>query len=397
MSIPTTQECVDSAVAALESNLGQDVPLYSKSFLRALAVVLGMNNAQLYRFGVKRSKMVLALTASGDDLTNLGREYGIIRKPAVKALLEATWGTNNPVTLSKTTTWKSEDNGMYYFLLQDYTFATDGVFDIQVRAEFAGPDGELQNGSFITTDSAPAASGPSPNATISDIVEKGANEETDEELRIRILDEIQTVGGGSNLADYRTWAQRTPNVLRADPYTGKAPAVSGDPWDDSIPGERTVFIEATTSYDPDGIADAALLSLATDYINYDQETGERQPCLGSTDDTLYVESIYRTEVTFNVYGLVVDSASFLNCQADITAAIDTFVRSMHPFILGLDAEVFRNDTLTITSVSRVVQRVVQAYGGSVGLVEFIISGGSAGVSYRMNPGERLKAVVQYVS
>jgi len=397
MSIPTAQECVDSAIAALESNLLQDVPLYEKSFLRVLAVVLGMNNAELYRFGVKRSKMVLALTASGDDLTILGREYGIVRKPAVKALLQATWGTAAAVTLPKTTVWKSEDNGMYYFQLQDYTFPAGGSYIIQVRAEFPGPDGELENGSFLVTGSPPPNSGPAPTALTSGIVERGADEETDEELRLRILDEIQTVGGGSNLADYRTWAQRTPNVLRADPYTGTAPAVAGDPWNDSIPGERTVFIESTTTYHPDGLADGALLALATDYINYDQETGERQPCLGSTDDTLYVVSIYRTPVTFRVHGLDVDAASILACQADITEAIDTFVRSMRPFILGLDVEVFRNDTLTVTSVSRVVQRVVQAYGGSVGLVEFIISGGATSTSYPMAPGERLKAIVEYVS
>lgn len=392
MSIPTVQQCVDAAVAALESNLGQDVPSYDKSFLRILAVLIGMNNAELYRFGAQRAKQVLALTARNDDLTYLGREYGVIRKPEQRSeiFVSVPLPATGAGTIAKTDTMRCDANSMYYFPLDDYPFTgVDTSVVIRVRAEFAGSDGDLDAGTELYFSAAPENA--STTGTAQSVPLAGSDEETDDELRVRILDEVQTVGGGSNLADYRTWGQRTPNVYRVDPYTGS------EPWATSVPGERTVFVEATTAYDPDGLADAALLSLVTDYINYDQDTGLRQPCLGSTDDTLTVSSIVRNPAYFNIHNLQVEATRYYECQVAIQETLNELTYAMRPFIMGLDAEAFRNDTLTPSYASRHVQRVVQAYGGYVGTVDIGISYGVWLNSYEMMPGERLSAVVSYVS
>lgn len=397
MTIPTVQECVDSAVAAIESHLSQDVPTYDKSFLRVLSVVIGMTNAELYRFGVQRAKQVLALTAVGDDLTQLGYEYGIRRKQATKALLNVQIGLTGggAGSILRTDVLKSDENGMYYFPIQDYSFTIlDPYVFVDARAEFAGAQGNLTFPAPLLWNSTPEYASNAPNVYA--VTEVGTDEETDDELRIRILDEVQSVGGGSNMADYRTWGQRTPNVARVDPYTGKEAPYSSVPWDLSLPGERTCFIEATTSYDPDGVADATLLNLATDYINYDQDTGLRQPCLGSTDDTLYVRSITPVTMYYNIRNLsVTDPSKYYECQVAIEETLDELSRAMRPFILGLDAEAFRNDVMTPSLASRHVQRVVQAFGGSVGSVDIGISTSSWEQSYQMNPGERLRAEVYY--
>lgn len=387
MSVPTVQQSVDAAVAAIEANLGQDVPTYEKAFLRVIAVTIGMTNAEIYRFGVQRYKQVLALTARGDDLTDLGTEYGVIRKAEEKAVVEVSISLFSaaPGVIAKTDTLRSIDNELYYFPIDDYPFtALDTEVRVLARCEFAGAVGNLPYGSEMDFGYQPT------NASQFGIVESvetsGSDEETDDELRVRILDEVQSVGGGSNLADYRTWGQRAPNVRRIDPYTGR------DPWTTSEPGWRTVFVESTESYNPDGIADSALLEVAEEYVNYDQETGKRNPCLGSTDDTVVYVSITRVTAYFLIHNLKLDdTAKTLDCQNAINDTLDTLVRDMRAFLMGLDAEVFRKDVLTSSFIAREVQRVVQAFGGSVGTVDVGLAYGEWVQSYTLNPGERLKA------
>jgi uncharacterized phage protein gp47/JayE len=396
MSIPTTRQAIDSAVATIESNIGQTIPLYDKNFLHVLGVVVGMNNAELYRYGVQRVKQVLALTASGDDLTHLGLEYAVRRKPPYRAIINVL--VIVPLGLSgvirPTDVMRCEANGMYYFPIQEYpwTPADGGDVYIKVRAEFPGPEGNLEPSTRLNFNTTPENGTGFGFSTLDPIDLNGSDEETDDELRIRILDEIQTVGGGSNLADYRTWGQRTPNVLRVEPYSGSVP------WEDSLPGERTVFVESVSSYDPDGLADASLLAAVEQYINYDQDTGKRNPCLGSTDDTLTITSITRYSLYITIYGMTLDDvARTLACQQDVTSTLENLIYGVHPYLMGLDTEAFRNDVVTPSLIARHAQRVVQAYGGSLSRAEMSLSyGGVVLDSLTLDPGWRLKAVVNYV-
>lgn len=283
-------------------------------------------------------------------------------------------------------TWRSRDNGMYYFPLQGYELASNSI-RVSARAEFVGVEGELESPSILDITS--AIPGLNDIGVVWEVLEKGAQEETDDELRVRILDEIQTVGGGSNTADYRTWGQRTPNVYRVDPYSGSLP------WSSSLPGERTIFVEATTSYNAEGVADAALLASARAYILNNPDTGRRQPCLGSTDDTLDVLSITRNTAYFTVRGLTVSSTKLLACQTAVSDALNRMTYAMKPYIMGLDAEAFRNDVLSSTQASREVQRVVQAFGGYATNVQTGLEYGVSLDAYPLIPGERLKAVVAY--
>lgn len=386
MTVPTTQECVDSARAILESNLDQTSPLYDKAFLNALSVLIGMTKSELYLYGAERTRQMLALTATGDDLTTVAAEYGVIRKVAKKAVLSIrVYGDNStPVPLSAV--WRSRDNGMYYFLTQEYELDEYYVL-MNVRAEYAGVEGDLAFGSILDISS--TVPGLRDTASTHEVIERGAKEETDDELRVRLLDEIQTVGGGSNTADYRTWGQRTPNVYRVDPYSGSLP------WVDSLPGERTLFVESTAAYDSEGVADDALLTSVRAYVSYNPDTGREQPCLGSSDDTLDILSITRNTAYFTVRGLTVPSTKLLGCQTAVTEALNRMTYAMRPFILGLDAEAFRNDVLSSAQASREVQRVVQAFGGYVSSVRTGLEYGVDLNAYPLNPGERLKAAVAY--
>ena len=107
--------------------------------------------------------------------------------------------------------------------------------------------------------------------------------------------------GGGNAADYREWAQEVAGVTRAYPYSGKPVALLLE----SSPPDRTVYIEADTTIDPDGIAPQALLDEVRATITTDPVTGLARQPLGLTDSTLFVESISRTEFFVGISHLFV--------------------------------------------------------------------------------------------
>jgi hypothetical protein len=167
--------------------------------------------------------------------------------------------------------------------------------------------------------------------------------------------------------------------------------VRGASYATAKPGDRTVFIEADASLDPDGFADTTLLNSARDTINYDPATGEMRPPLGETNETLWVNSISRTNIFVEVAGLSVDSTQTGNAQADIETALTTYFASVKPYIDGLTAPADRNDLITRLTVSEVVQDALATYGGSATQVEIrLIPSGIAVPQYQLRPGELAK-------
>jgi uncharacterized phage protein gp47/JayE len=82
ITIPTTQEQKETNLANFESALNQSAPDNEKSFLRVASAVEALQFTALYKYGVDAVLQNLALTATGEDLENLGDEYGVSKKPA---------------------------------------------------------------------------------------------------------------------------------------------------------------------------------------------------------------------------------------------------------------------------------------------------------------------------
>lgn len=383
LNLPTTKEQFITNLANLESKLDKTSPLNDKAFLRVLAAVESNQFTGIYKYSGHLIKGALAITGVGNQLDRVGANYGVTRKAAEPAqftiTLPATTGTVIPVTVD----FVGDANGIRYSVDSAATAAA-GVATIQVTAKTTGTDGNL-NVSDTMTIGFPI-SGAQSQATITVITNTGANRETDDNYRIRILDQIRATPGGGNSADYRLWSQEVAGVARAYPFAGK-PVTSAL---SSAPPDRTVYVEATTAIDPDGIAPSSLLDEVRATITTDPTTGlSRQP-LGLTDDTLYVESIVRTTFFVTITSLVVDSSVEADCKSDIDDALDLYFRAVRPFVDGLDAPIDRNDSITDPKVSEVVQDVVASYGGNVSGVAFDISIGGSVSKYQLNPNELAK-------
>lgn len=389
--ILTTQQYIDRNIAIIESKLNQTVPSVDKAYNRVLAIVFGTIQTETVKLSVERALQCLALTASGQNLDDIGREYSIIRKPATAAVLRGTIPTTTSVTLPQTVSLIGDNNSVRYFPNSSYASVAN-IITADVTADELGVSGNLEVADTLQMNTQIAGS--STTMTVTSIITVGAEEESDDAYRQRILTEIRTVKGGGNSSDHRKWAEEVAGVFRAFPYSGLP---IDDPGTDA-PLDRTVYVEANTDIDSDGIAPPSLLTSVRDSINTDPETGLDRSPLGLNDDQLYVVSIYRNDVYFEVRGLDVPVSDEASVKSNIESALVVYARSVAPYIDGLDFEGDRNDVITDLVISSIVQSIVADVGGSASGVAFGFSPGVFIPAYTLAQGETLKSAgVTYVA
>lgn len=233
-----------------------------------------------------------------------------------------------------------------------------------------------------------------PNSTISFDAEMGAIEIvdgsfTDGDLGTLVKNDVIVVSGSSkNDGAYTVSSVHTTKiaVVEALPETessGLEITIRNSP----LPGDRTIYVESDDE-EADGIPTEALLDLVRVAVSADS-AGVGRPSLGDVDSTLYVEPITRTEIDIVIYSLVCDESQKTEIKAKVEEDLATYLKNVSPFILALDYEMDRTDTITFLAVSEVVQNIFATYGASADLVEIQV-GGSVVTSYQMGQGEKAK-------
>jgi uncharacterized repeat protein (TIGR02543 family) len=145
------------------------------------------------------------------------------------------------------------------------------------------------------------------------------------------------------------------------PNGGKPIGMAGD----SVPGERTVYVEATAAIDADGIAPPELLELARRSLVSDPVTGRSRIILGQSADTLYVRSITRTGIYVTIVGLSIGSGDIEGVKQNVKAVLEAMLRGIEPYVEGLDAEFDRRDKLTESLLMVEAQNTIDRNGGTI--------------------------------
>lgn len=377
--IPTTKEIAETNKANLEAYLNQDSPPVDIAFLNVLALTGAFTTTGLYKYAADRAKGNLALTAIEPDLELIGENLSVPRKAAEAAILTQTLTATTGTIISQSNSFIGDANGVRYFPDAEYT-SIAGVVTMTVTAESTGVVGNLNVGETMSISNQVA--GAETVATITVVDNIGAEIEDLEVYRQRVLFADRGVTGGSNAADYKIWSEEVAGVKTAYPYSGK-------PFDvflTSFPGDRTVYIEAETNIDPDGIPPTSLLDEVRAVLNIDPDTGLSRPCLGLTDDTLYVEKIERKEFFVKVINIQIQSDLLSQVETDIESAVEVYFLAIAPFVVGIDFQEDRKDIITPVTVSEVVQNILTAAGGSceeVTVGETVITTFS---TFTLNPG-----------
>lgn len=369
-----------------ELQVGQDSPINDKADIRirssAWAIIASLMNREV----IDSTLQNFILTASRETLINVfGREYVLPIKEEISAVLTADFPATTGTVIDAGTDFVADDTGIVYFNAVPVTAAA-GNAALELTCRTPGVVGNLNIGQTLSTSRVyPGSTG---TATVTGTTTTGADAEDTEDYRQRLLDIARAPGGGGNSADFRNWAQLQEGVARAYPYSGLP---LDDPGFPGAPPERTVYIEADESIDPDGIAPQPLLDATKATIITDADTSRHRQPLGLTNDTLYVESITRSSFYVTITGLTTPTGQEAQVQSEIESAIDSYFTALSPFIQGLDIDADRNDLITAAAITKPVQQVLEANSSSIQDLEFSDLPGTGSLpEYQLNMGEKAK-------
>lgn len=392
LETPTTQEISDNIIAQLEASLNQTIPLLPKSFMRVLSKALAAVFILLYKYGGFIFLQMFVQSASANDTTILGvtvnpltfwgRLIGVgdpVAATNAELTIDITVETQTG-SLPSGTQLVSALNGVTYLtigsvLLDAATVsATIRAASDQVGGGGAGAIGNLDPGATVSF--ANPLANVARNATVTAQTVTGANAESTDVYRQRVIDRWQKRLQGGAYSDYEAWGEEAAGIINVYPYTGD-------------PGEVDVYSEATvaSSGSSDGIPTAAQLQAVLDLINLD-ENG----LASRRNANAFVNSLPITRTGFDVAVVGISGVSDLaQVQSDVTDAVTEYFLSVEPFIAGLSVPP-RRDQITRTRLSAIVEDIVTAANGTFTSATFIQTGGSGSLSaYVLGEGEKAKA------
>lgn len=390
LQTPTTKQISDNIIAQLEASLNQTIPLLPKSFLRVLAKALAGVFVLLYKYGGFMFLQVFVRTASASDttvngqivnpLTEWGRLIGVgDPAPATNAeLLINITVENQTGVLPSNTQLVNTTNGVTYITIGSVPLtaatvqATIRAASDQAGGGGAGAIGNLDLGAIVSF--ANPLANVARNAVVVDEIVTGADGESIDAYRERIIDRFQKRPQGGAYADYEIWGEEPAGIINVYPYTS------------DCPGQVDVYVEATpeSSGDPDGIPTNAQLQEVLDSIELDQDGRATRRPANALANTF---PITRTGFDVRVTGIQVDNLA--QVQQTITQAIEEYFLDREPFIEGLSI-LPRRDRITRSAVGGVVDDIVSANGGIFSSV--IVSLNNVNLEiYSLGIGEKAKA------
>lgn len=214
ISRPTLQSLIDQISADYKANISGATTLTLRSVLQVMARTAAGVFHLLFGYVDNLTKQLFAKTASTSYLELIGSEYGIFRLAAVASTGNVTL-TGTPTTVCPAgTLLQSPEGDFTYSTNAEVTIPGGGSIACAITATTGGLLGDQASGVVLTFVS--PIVGISSNATVdASGLGGGSDEETDEELRARILARKQFAPHSGCATDYVNWAKECAGVTRA--------------------------------------------------------------------------------------------------------------------------------------------------------------------------------------
>lgn len=208
-SRPTLAELVTRTRADLVSRLSADDILRRADADVYARVLAGLAHG-LYGYVDYLANQIIYDTAEAEFLARWASIWGVTRKPAAAATGSVTFAVSAGAVIQAGTLLQALD-GVQYQTTADATVSAPTA-TAPVAALVAAAAGNRSTGQTMTLVS-PVA-GVQSSATAGDLV-GGADLESDDDLRARLIDRIQQPPHGGDAHDYVTWALEVSGVTRA--------------------------------------------------------------------------------------------------------------------------------------------------------------------------------------
>lgn len=210
--IPTLAECVERARSAFRAELpGSDAWLWPNN-IYVTAKVIGGKIFGVYLFADYIQRQAFAHLADQPWLEAHGRDYGIARIAASYAEGRVTFA-GTPGALVPAGIIVERGDGVAYQTTGAVTVSPTGQAEMPVRAQLSGKAGNALPRTSVSLVTAFAALD-SAGAVGPDGIGGGADEESDESLRQRILHRKRYPPHGGAAHDYVAWAREVAGVTR---------------------------------------------------------------------------------------------------------------------------------------------------------------------------------------
>jgi uncharacterized phage protein gp47/JayE len=387
---PTTQQVANNVIGQLETAISQTIPLLPKSFSRVLAKVLAAVYIVLYKYAGFSLLQQFVSSASFEEtevngniirpLVEWGRLVGIGDPlAATQAQLTLTVTVLNQVgSLPGGTQLLYAPTGVVYLttaavpLSAPTVSVTARASSDQDNGDGSGTIGNLEPGQILQFASSPP--NVATNATVTGSAVVGAEGETEEAYRARVLRRCQRRPQGGAYADYQAWGTEVAGIRNVFPYTG-------------APGQVDVYVEAEAG--PDGIPDGSQLAAVLASIEFDPNEAPSPTGLANrrpANAAVNVLPIARVAFDVDITGFT--AADPTTVLASISLGLDEFLRAREPYIVGLSS-LPRLDRITQGAVAGVVQEIAEANGASVAAVT-LLRGGFEIIQYTLGRGELAK-------
>jgi len=366
MPLPTitAKAARDAIIASIESQTAQTVPLLSKAFSRVVATSLGGLIALLGKYNQYTFLNMFVATAKNEPTTVNGitviplQAWGVLvgaglPDPATAAEHTVDFAVNNitGATIDAGTQFVGADNGVTY-LSTAAVLINAATISIPMKAAGdqsnnagVGSIGNLEVGAAVSFVTAPT--GVEQDGAVASIQVTGADAESTEAYRQRILDRFQKRPQGGALVDYEVWGEEAEGIINVYPYAA------------DCPGIVDVYAEATvaSSGSADGIPTQAQLDDVLANINLDDNGRATRRQVNA-----YVDVYPITRKAFRVEVVGLEVADDANVKAQIEVGLAQYFRNKEPFIGGVS--VIRRDRIHAGEVSGVVAQIVTAAGGT---------------------------------
>jgi uncharacterized phage protein gp47/JayE len=365
VTIPTLKQLYDAYVAAMEAEMQVTLPVFGKSYIRALAAVEAARDKLLYLALGSVQKNVFVDTADPASMGGTLERFGFVKlgrypNPAQAGQYELTVTGSIGATIQASSTFKSNDDSLSpskLFVL-DNAFVLTAITDtITVRALEAGTGSRLLPGDKLTA-TAPIANVDAIATVDGAAVVEPLAAETTEEYRQKVLDSYQLEPQGGSPGDYRLWAADAAGVVRVYPY-----AKSG------APNEINVFVEANID---NGVPSAPILADVAAVIEMDPDTTKADWERGRRP--LGVFQVHVLAVTLREIAITITNFVGRTAEIEILIAdtLESEVAKIRPFVPGADPVSKKNNVMNVTKLSAIILGAVPT--GLFDSVSFTVDG-----------------------
>jgi len=285
---PTLTEIVDRVQSDIETRVTGAESLLRRGILKVLGRVFAGAVHLLYSYLGYQSEQLFISTADENNLEKHGDEWGVNLIAAVKATGTTVATGTNGTTIDADS--KVQTTTGIKYTTDAAVIIAGGTADLAITAveDNAGGDGNQDAGTILTFVS-PIDNINSQTTVDADGLIGGADEETKEELRERMLLRKQFPPYGGSHADFIRWMLEYPGVTRAwvfDSYSGAGTVGC------------TFVMDNTTPYIPT----AATIALVRAYIveHEDPATGRTVGIPVTAEPGLFMIALTEQAVDFDI-------------------------------------------------------------------------------------------------